>query len=87
MYNKVECICLTCDNCGETYMDDHSGFSIYVDENGAHEAAEDDGWHLEGDKHYCPECHTIDDEDNLIYAFDARGFEYRLLEPDKLNTY
>jgi hypothetical protein len=66
MYNKVECICLSCDNCGETFMDNHTGFSIYVDENGAHEAADNDGWYSEDGKHYCPECHTIDDDDNLI---------------------
>ena len=66
MYNKVECICITCDNCKETFMDDHTGFSIYVDENGAHDAADNDGWYSEDGKHYCPDCHTIDDEDNLI---------------------
>jgi len=66
MYNKVECICLTCDNCGETYQDEHTGFSIFVDEEGAHEAADNDGWHLEGGKYYCDECHTINDEDELV---------------------
>jgi hypothetical protein len=45
MYNKVECVCISCDNCDETFIDDHSGFSIYVDENGAQESAERSGWH------------------------------------------
>lgn len=28
---------------------------------------ENDGWHVTEDgKHYCPECHIIDDDDNLI---------------------
>jgi DNA repair photolyase len=30
---------------------------------------------------------TGDDEDNLIYAFDDIGFEYRLINPEKINTY
>jgi len=65
MYNKVDCVCITCDNCGETFVDEHSGFSIYVDENSAHEAADDYEWYSEDGKHYCPDCFKIDDEDNL----------------------
>jgi len=68
MYNKVECICLTCDNCGETFEESHNGFSIFLDENQANDEADNDGWslHNENNKHYCPSCHTIDDDDNLI---------------------
>lgn len=65
MYNKVECICITCDNCGEGFMDDHTGYSIYVDEGGAHDAADSREWYSEDGKHYCPDCHTIDDEDYI----------------------
>ena len=66
MYNKVECICITCDNCGETFIDYRSGFSIFNDGNSAHEAADDYGWYSENGKHYCPDCHIIDDNDNLV---------------------
>jgi len=66
MYNKVECTCITCDNCGETYLDEQTGFSIYNDENDANQAADSDGWHSEDSKHYCPECHTINDNDELV---------------------
>jgi len=66
MYNKVECIVISCDNCGETYTDEHSGFSIYVDESSAYESADSDGWYGDKNIHYCPSCHKIDDEDNLI---------------------
>jgi rubredoxin len=66
MYNKVECITLSCDNCGEIYIDENgTGFSIWGTESDAHEHADNDGWHLD-DKHYCPTCHTIDDDDNLV---------------------
>lgn len=66
MYNKIECICITCDNCGDTFLDDHSGFSIYVDENSANEAADNSEWYSEDRKHYCTECYTINDDDELI---------------------
>lgn len=66
MYNKIECVTLSCDNCQEDYQDEHTGFSIYVDENGAHEAADNDGWYSEDKKNYCPECHTINYEDKLV---------------------
>lgn len=66
MYNKVECVVLSCDNCGESYTDEHNGFSIFVDENQAHESADNDGWYSDNGKYYCPDCHKIDDKDNLI---------------------
>lgn len=68
MYNKIECVTLYCDNCNEQYMNDHSGFSIFVSEADANDEADNDGWHLHGDddKHYCPECFTIDENDNLV---------------------
>lgn len=65
MYNKVECVRLTCDNCGAEYQDDDTGFTIFLTENDAREWAENDGWSLRN-KHYCPDCFTIDDNDELI---------------------
>lgn len=26
----------------------------------------DDEWHVDGDKQYCPSCHRIDDDDNIV---------------------
>lgn len=67
MYNKVECITLTCDNCGEVYQNDHSGFSIWITEGDAQESASNDDWYsADDDKHYCPGCHEINDDDELI---------------------
>lgn len=67
MISKVECIIIECDNCGEIF-EDGSGFSIFVDNDNAH--PQDHDWYCEGGKHYCPECHTLDDEDNLIINDD-----------------
>lgn len=61
--NKVECETITCDNCGDTY-ENHSGFTVFFFSSDAH--PEDDDWYVDNDTHYCPDCHTIDDDDNLI---------------------
>jgi uncharacterized protein (UPF0212 family) len=65
MYHKVECVTLECDNCGEDFEEAHVGFSIFSDENQAHESADNDGWHL-GDDHYCPKCYTVTDDDIVV---------------------
>lgn len=64
MYFKEDCYGIVCDNCQETFQDGHSGYSMFTDENQAHEYADNAEWHLL-DKHYCPDCFTIDDEDVL----------------------
>lgn len=66
MIQKVECFTLECDNCKEIFQDEHSGFSIFVDESSAWEYADNDGWYEDKGKHYCPSCHDFDDDDNLI---------------------
>ncbi len=68
MYHKIECVTLECDNCKESYTNDHSGFSIFVDENSVCEDAEEGGWYMqtENGKHYCPNCHSIS-EDDAVY--------------------
>lgn len=68
MIAKIKCVKLICDNCREHYCDEHTGFSIYVTESDVHEAADSDGWYVHGDddKHYCPNCYKIDDDDNVI---------------------
>lgn len=65
-YQKVDSFCIVCDNCGETYCDDHSGFTIFVDEIQANDYAQNSDWYNEGDKHYCDNCHSFDEDDNLI---------------------
>lgn len=68
MYNKVECVTLTCDNCNEAFISYEEGFSIFTDESQASEYADEAGWSLHNDdgKHYCDECFHIDDNDVQI---------------------
>lgn len=66
MIYPVQAVACKCDGCGAEYMDDHSGFSWYNDDQLVREATANSGWHNEGDKDYCPICHHFDDDDNLI---------------------
>lgn len=56
---------IQCDVCGKTYMNEHSGFSLWVDVNTAKEEAQDDYWLIEHGKCYCPDCFEIDKCDNV----------------------
>lgn len=63
-YEKIECVVVICDNCGE-HLEDYHDFSIFPDETSVN--LEDNDWHeTEDKKHYCPKCHKIDDDDNLV---------------------
>lgn len=59
---------LQCDNCKDTYQNENSGFSFWLDRNEAWENADVDGWAEDGDKHYCASCHTYNDDDELLIA-------------------
>lgn len=65
MIQTVECIILSCDNCKKNYQD-YNGFTIFVDDNQAREASSNDDWYREEGKDYCPDCYSLDDDDNLI---------------------
>lgn len=57
---------IECDNCKNTYQDENSGYGFWLDKNDAMEAARDDGWTEENEKHYCPKCHHYNHEDKLL---------------------
>lgn len=66
MIHEVIMYGATCDNCGESWYNDHHGWSAMNDESGLKEMISNDEWYTYGDKHYCPSCHNIDDDDNLV---------------------
>lgn len=56
-----------CDNCGKEWFDESNCFVAFTDESSMRSVlGDDDHWHTEGDKHYCRDCYSFDDEDNLI---------------------
>jgi hypothetical protein len=63
---KMDYYTIECDNCKKVYIDDHNGYSAWADESDAFENASNDNWIEEEGNHYCNECWSYDDEDNLI---------------------
>ena len=66
MIHEVTMHGATCDNCGDAWYNDHYGWSAMSDDSSLKQMLYDDEWHTDGDKHYCPNCYTLDDDDNLI---------------------
>ena len=65
MISKEECVILECDNC-EKIFENYNGFTIFPEENTAIQEAMDDDWYQDGDKCYCSDCYSLDDNDELI---------------------
>lgn len=59
---------IECDNCKELFCDEyHEGYTFFTDENGATERASETQWFIEDEKHYCPKCHTINEDDSVTF--------------------
>lgn len=52
-----------CDCCGEK-LESHDGFVCFIGADIWDEIEHD--WIEQDGKHYCPDCYTIDDDDNII---------------------
>ena len=56
---------IECDVC-KTQAENGDGHWFWADENTTKENAMECEWHTEDDKHYCPDCHSFNDEDELV---------------------
>ena len=65
MLKEVKMYTVVCDNCGKDVNKD-AEYSAWNDKNYAVEVAMKSDWIKENDKHYCPDCFTYDDDDNLL---------------------
>ena len=65
MLKEVKMYIVVCDNCGKDVNKD-AEYSAWNDKNYAVEVAMESDWIKENDKHYCPDCFTYDDDDNLL---------------------
>jgi hypothetical protein len=67
MKQEVEMFTIKCDNCGTLFEDGYNGYSCWGDVNDAWENASESDWiEADFDVHYCPNCYSYDDNDNLI---------------------
>ena len=66
MKQEVKSMIIVCDGCGESFHDGNDFCSYIDDENGEliEQSALDSEWLKFGDKHYCPDCYELDDEDH-----------------------
>lgn len=71
MKREMKMYTVECDLCKSQFIDKHNGFVGWTDYEGARETAMDSGWlenwqQGEEQKHYCPDCYMINDEDEVI---------------------
>lgn len=66
MIKETTAYYVECDNCKETLETEHEGWSFFLDKGQAHDEADNHQWYEVDNKYYCPACHKVDDDDNLI---------------------
>ena len=74
---KVESFKIVCDCCGETFHDGND-FVCYTDDadgSQINEEAESAGWIEIGDEHFCPDCFSFGDDDNIVIK-NGRRFDH-----------
>lgn len=72
---------IKCDRCKEIYIN-HVGVSVNVDKHDELEGdAEYDGWYVDGDHHYCPKCHKInnDEELEIFHPINHLFFRFKMV--------
>lgn len=57
---------LKCDGCGKELEDEVEEYAWMYDERVAEEVAVEGDWMSIREKHFCPDCHHYDDDDNLV---------------------
>lgn len=65
MLKEVKMYTVVCDNCGKDVNKD-AEYSAWNDKRYAEDIAMEADWIKENDNHYCPDCFTYDDDDNLL---------------------
>jgi hypothetical protein len=65
MIQEVKMYTVVCDNCGKD-ANEGAEYSCWNDKQYAQDSAMEDDWLTEEDKHYCPDCFSYGDEDELI---------------------
>lgn len=65
MIKELVLYTVVCDNCGDDINKD-ADYCAWNDKQFTQEMADEAGWIKEDDKHYCPDCFSYDDDDNLV---------------------
>jgi hypothetical protein len=65
MIKEVKMFTAICDNCG-TDVCESEEFSCWNEEFYVNDIASEKDWHVDGDIHYCPACHSFNEDDILV---------------------
>jgi len=65
MIKEVKMYTVICDNCGVDVCEGQE-ISAWGEEFWVKEIAENSDWHVGQFYHYCPDCFTYDDDDNVL---------------------
>jgi hypothetical protein len=67
MIHTVTMYGATCDNCNQSY-DGDGGYNAFWNDRGyMKKIIKESDWHVtDNGKTYCPDCYTVDDDDNLL---------------------
>ncbi len=68
MKQEVKSMIIVCDGCGKHYEDGNGMVCYLGDMDGSliEQDALSSEWESFGDKHYCPDCYSIDEKDNIV---------------------
>lgn len=64
MYIEEMMYCVRCDNCKTEYGGDEE-YKYWNDKSFASDVAEESGWCIDNDNHYCPSCWSYNDDDEI----------------------
>ena len=65
MIQEVTMYTVICDNCGKDVNKD-AEFSCWNEKGYAEECAKNADWIEDDDKHYCDDCFSYDENDNIV---------------------
>jgi hypothetical protein len=65
MVKEMTMYSVVCDNCGID-VNENSEYAAWSDKSHAEDIALESDWLKQEDKHYCQDCFSYDDEENVI---------------------
>lgn len=72
MIYPIQMYTCKCDGCGDAW-DNGDCVCAYADEEHVRYSIQESNWHITDDKKtYCPDCYTIDDNDNIVFKTNEK---------------
>ena len=65
MIKEFKCYTLLCDNCGVD-VNEGNEISGWTEKDTNYDIAGESNWIAHEDKHYCPDCYSFNDKDEII---------------------